>query len=82
MAGMRCPPCGPGEVYLIDHVYFSVPGPRIVRGLEILAQLTHPDVFDGLIPEGTVLKLDPARAAEVAPAGIGDCFLPWPDIGA
>ena len=71
-----------GEVYLIDHVYFSVPGPRIVQGLEILAQLTHPDVFDGLIPEGTVLKLDPARAAGVAPDGIGDCFLPWPDIRA
>ena len=67
-----------GEVYLIDHVYFSVPGPRIVQGLEILAQLTHPDLFDGLIPEGTVLKLDPERAEGVAPEGIGDCFMPWP----
>ena len=68
-----------GEVYLIDHVYFSVPGPRIVQGLEILAQLTHPEIFSGLIPEGTVLKLDTAMAAGVAPDDIGDCFVPWPN---
>jgi len=68
-----------GEVYLIDHVYFSVPGPRIVKGLEILAQLTHPELFNGLIPEGTVLKLDPARAVGASPDTIGGCFLPWPE---
>lgn len=70
-----------GEVYLIDHVYFSVPGPRIIDGLEILAQLTHPEVFDGLIPDGSVLKLDPTRGANVSPQDIGDCFLPWPEPG-
>ena len=31
------------EVYVIDHVYFSRPGPRIVMGLEILAQIVHPE---------------------------------------
>ncbi len=67
-----------GEVYLIDHAYFSVPGPRIVQGLEILAQLTHPDKFEGMVPEGTVLKLDPARAAGKDAADFGDCFVPWP----
>ena len=67
-----------GEVYLIDHVYFSVPGPRIVTGLEILAQLTHPAAFDGLIPPDTVLKLDAARALNSIPESIADCFLPWP----
>ena len=67
-----------GEVYLIDHVYFSVPGPRIVTGLEILAQLTHPSSFSGLIPANTVLKLDPALAAGVAAEEIGWCFVPWP----
>lgn len=70
-----------GEVYLIDHVYFSVPGPRVIQGLEIMAQLTHPDIFDGLIPPETVLKLDTARAAQAAPEDIGDCFLPWPGEG-
>ena len=47
-----------GEVYLIDHVYLSRPGPRIVNGLEILAQLTYPDDFQNLIPKGSVAKLD------------------------
>ena len=47
-----------GEVYLIDHVYLSRPGPRIVNGLEILAQLTYPDHFQNLIPKGSVAKLD------------------------
>ncbi len=67
-----------GEVYLIDPVYFSVPGPRVVTGLEILAQLTHPEIFSGLIPPDTTLKLNPDLTAESRPAEIGDCFLTWP----
>ena len=67
-----------GEVYLIDHVYFSVPGPRIVTGLEILAQLTHPTVFSGLIPGQTVLKLDPHLALDARTEDIADSFVPWP----
>ena len=67
-----------GEVYLIEHVYFSVPGPRIVTGLEILAQLTHPAMFSGMVPPGTVLKLDPDLAAGVSAEGIAECFVPWP----
>ena len=71
-----------GEVYLLDHVYFSRPGPRIVQGLEILAQLTHPDIFSGLIPSGTVAKLDPNMAAICAPDQIADCFQPYPLVTA
>ena len=67
-----------GEVYLIDHVYFSVPGPRVVTGLEILAQLTHPGVFEGLIPPDTVLKLDAGLACAGVAKDVGDCFQPWP----
>jgi len=67
-----------GEVYLLDHVCFSRPGPRIVQGLEILAQLTHPDEFDNLIPQNTVVKLNPNKAAELPPEQISDCFLPFP----
>ena len=66
-----------GEVYLIDHVYFSCPGPRVVQGLEILAQLTHPELFSGLVPPGTVMKLDPARALTRDPQDVADCFLPY-----
>ena len=67
-----------GEVYLIDHSYFSCPGPRVVIGLEILAQLTHPDLFDGLIPPGVVVKLDASAAANTAPEKIAECFRPFP----
>ena len=74
----KLPAVQTGEVYLIDHVYFSVPGPRIVAGLEILAQLTHPAMFHGLVPRGTVLKLDPDLAAGVPAEDIAECFVPWP----
>ena len=67
-----------GEVYLIDHAYFSVPGPRIVTGLEILAQLTHPEIFEGLIPPDTVLKLEVGVAPDSLLQGMGDRFVPWP----
>ena len=67
-----------GEVYLIDHSYFSCPGPRVVVGLEILAQLTHPELFSGLIPPGVVVKLDPVAANGVPPSGIAECFRPFP----
>ena len=65
-----------GEVYLIDHVYFSVPGPRLVTGLEILARLTCPQQEAGRIPLGTVLKLDANLAAGCPPSEIGRCFRP------
>lgn len=66
-----------GEVYLIDHVYFSRPGPRVVQGLEIMAQLTHPALFSGLIPQGTVAKLDPGLASGCPPDRIAACFKPY-----
>ena len=67
-----------GEVYLIDHSTLSRPGPRVVDGLELLAQLTHPDLFTGHIPGGTVLKLDAACARDVPAEGVGDAFFAWP----
>ncbi len=67
-----------GEVYLLDHAYFSTPGPRIVDGLEILAQLTHPQLFSGHIRPDTVLKLDVAEARSCSPGDIGACFRPFP----
>ena len=67
-----------GEVYLIDHVFFSCPGPRVVQGLEILAQLTHPNMFEGVIPANAVVKLDPDRGAGCPPEEIARCFRPYP----
>jgi iron complex transport system substrate-binding protein len=35
-----------GEVWAVDATsYFSRPGPRVVRGVEILAHILHPEVF-------------------------------------
>jgi iron complex transport system substrate-binding protein len=69
-----------GEVYVIDHVYFSRPGPRVVQGLEVLAQLTHPQLFSGVIPPNTVAKLDPELARRCPPGKIARCFRPYPGI--
>ena len=66
-----------GEVYLIDHSYFSRPGPRTIEGLEILAQLTHPDRFNGLVPRNAVVKLDVQRYAGRPDGEISDCFSPY-----
>ena len=74
----RLPAVQNGEVYLLDHVYFSRPGPRIVQGLEILAQLTHPESFSGCIPPNTVVKLDGGLADGCRPHEIAGCFRPYP----
>lgn len=67
-----------GEVYLIDHVYFSRPGPRVITGMEILAQIIHPQLFSGMVPRNSVLKLDPQLAQNCPPEDIAACFRPYP----
>ena len=67
-----------GEVYLIDHSYFSCPGPRVIEGLEILAELTHPRLFTGLVPQGAVVKLDAQRYAGTPARELAECFVPYP----
>ena len=67
-----------GKVYLIDHSTLSRPGPRVVDGLEAIAQLTHPDRFHGQIPPGMALKLDAGRAAKLPASEIATAFRPWP----
>lgn len=40
-----------GRVYAVDgSAYFNRPGPRIVGGLEILAEVIHPEVFPRTTP--------------------------------
>ena len=67
-----------GDVYIIDHVYYSTPGPRIVIGLEILAQILHPELFPGMLPPGTVVKLDTVAARDSSPEKIASYFNPHP----
>ena len=67
-----------GEVYLIDHSYFSRPGPRTIDGLELLAGLTHPELFLGLVPRGSVVKLDETQYAGHSDGDIAQCFKHYP----
>jgi len=40
-----------GRVYAVDgSAYFSRPGPRIIDGIEVLAELIDPAAFDGMSP--------------------------------
>ena len=66
-----------GEVYLIDHSTLSRPGPRVVDGLELLAELTHPGLFSGQAPAGSVLKLDAEIARGLPAERIGEAFVAW-----
>ena len=65
-----------GEVYLIDHSYFSRPGPRSVEGVELLAELTHPELFSGLAPRDAVVKLDGRRYAGQPDGNLAEFFQP------
>jgi iron complex transport system substrate-binding protein len=50
-----------GQVYVVDgSAYFSRPGPRIVDSLEILAEVLHPDVFNGCFPDRGIVRVDAA----------------------
>ena len=46
------------RVYAIDAgAYTSRSGPRLVVGLEIMAEMIHPELFSGLIPESGAVRL-------------------------
>ena len=44
-----------GRAYVLDaSAYTSRLGPRLITGLEIMAELIHPELFSGMITEGSV----------------------------
>ena len=46
------------RVYAIDaSAYTSRSGPRLVDGLEIIAEMLHPELFSGMIPEAGALRV-------------------------
>ena len=46
------------RVYVVDaSAYTSRSGPRLVTGLEIMAEMIHPELFSGKIPEAGALRL-------------------------
>jgi iron complex transport system substrate-binding protein len=68
------------QVYVIEHDYFSRPGPRIVMGLEILAQIVHPELFHDMIPAATALKLALPPGCTCPPAALAGYFRPYPAV--
>ena len=47
-----------GRAYVLDaSAYTSRLGPRLITGLEIMAQLIHPELFSGMLPEGSVATI-------------------------
>ena len=46
------------RVYVIDAgAYTSRSGPRLVDGLEIMAEMIHPEIFSDMVPEKGALRL-------------------------
>ena len=46
------------RVYVIDAgAYTSRSGPRLVDGLEILAEMLHPSLFSGMVPESGAIRI-------------------------
>ena len=47
-----------GQVYVVDaNSYFSRSGPRVVEGLEIMAEILHPGLFSGMVPESAAARI-------------------------
>ena len=46
------------RLFVVDSgAYFSRSGPRLLEGLEILAEILHPELFSGLVPEGSASRI-------------------------
>jgi iron complex transport system substrate-binding protein len=46
------------RVFAVDGGYFNRPGPRVVDGTELLAQLLHPELFRWAGPAEAFIKID------------------------
>jgi iron complex transport system substrate-binding protein len=48
-----------GQIFVVDAgAYTSRSGPRLVQGLEIIAEILHPELFSGCIPADGAARLD------------------------
>ncbi|HEY2216614.1 MAG TPA: cobalamin-binding protein [Solirubrobacteraceae bacterium] len=65
--GAQLAELGAAKVVAVNaSAYFSRPGPRLVDGLELLAQILHPERFDEHSNEALRVELQPAAAASAA----------------
>ena len=47
------------RVFVVDaSAYFSRSGPRLIDGLEIMAEILHPELFSGLVPPGGAIRIN------------------------
>jgi len=67
-----------GHVYVIDSGYYARAGPRVVTGLETLAQILHPELFSGLIPQGAVVRFDPSAQGHRVAERLVESFGQYP----
>jgi len=65
------------QVYIVDSSLFSVPGPRVVEGVELLARILHPDHVDLKAPPGAILKLNLTRGQRCRPRQLRNFFQPF-----
>jgi iron complex transport system substrate-binding protein len=55
----RIPAFKSSKIFAVNaSAYFSRPGPRIVKGLELLAQVIHPELFPGTLSTGDARRVD------------------------
>ena len=46
------------QVFAVDgSAYFNRSGPRLINGLEILAEIIHPELFSGMVPQGGASRI-------------------------
>ena len=58
-----------GQVYAVDATsYFSRPGPRAVDGLEVMAEVIHPELYP---PQAAVGRLAPSGTARLRAVAVG-----------
>ena len=52
------PAAGANRLFVVDAgAYFSRAGPRVLDGLEIMAEIFHPGLFSGLVPQGGACRI-------------------------
>ncbi len=57
-----------GRVWVVDaNSYFSRPAPRLVRGVEILGHIFHPEAFSQVLDPAEAIELSSARPGISAP---------------
>ena len=46
------------QVYVANaSAYFSRSGPRLIHGLEIMAEILHPELFSGMVPQDGAMRI-------------------------